>query len=246
MSTPQVFVRYSHANSAFMEMLVRDLTQAGAHVWVDRDGIRDGNIVDQMNEGLKQAEWLVLVQTPDAIASPYVKAEVNAALHRVLKGQMRGMVPVIAAPCPPPHVPPLWSSQQYYDATQDYRGALDGLLRVLGIDKAPPLVHPPTSDGAAWTPVDLMFLWATITQGARRALGEIALRPAGYPMSEVVQRLDCTGPTLGGYLRSVGFALRQFPRKADPLVRDWKKWEYRMDPTIAGIIQKLGQITKDH
>lgn len=45
MAMPQVFVSYSHTDAAFMEQLVQDLTRAGAQVWVDRDGIRDGNIV---------------------------------------------------------------------------------------------------------------------------------------------------------------------------------------------------------
>lgn len=195
-----------------------------------------------MNDGLRNAEWLVLVQTPAAIASPFVQAEVNTALMRVMNRVMQGVLPLVAAPCPPQSIPPIWQGLRHYDATQDYPAALEGVLQVLGIDKAPPVISPSTS-GATWTPVDLMYLWSTISPGARRALGEIVRRPDGYPFAEVLRRLDCTGPTLGGYLSSLGFALRQFPGKKDPLERDWNKEEYRMDAAIAGILQRLAQIT---
>src|SRR5262249_58298316 len=148
--------------------------------------------------------------------------EVNTALTRVMTRQMEGVLPIVAAPCPAESVPPIWQALRYYDATQDYPAALEGILQVLGIDKAPPIISPPAS-GATWTPVDLMWLWATISPGARRALGEIAQRPAGYPLAEVLRRLACTGPALGGYLSSLGFAVRQFPGKTDFLERDWSR-----------------------
>jgi TIR domain len=240
MAPSRLFVSHSHTDDQFTQQLVRDLKRTGAQVWVDQQGIRDGSIMDRINDALSHADWLILVQTPDAVRSPFVTAEVGAALTRVMRGFMQGVIPIIATPCDPRDVPPLWQTLRYYDATQDYPGALNQLLQALGLDKTPPVTAAPAS-GARWSPVDLMRLWAWIAPGARRAVGEIACRPEGYPYPEVLQRLGYDGQTLGGYLTSWAFGLRQFRGKSDPLVRDTS--QYRMDTAIATTIRQLAQIT---
>ena len=242
MAPLRLFVSHNHTDDQFTEQLVRDLTRAGAQVWVDQQGILDGIIMDRINKALSNADWLILVQTPDAVRSQYVNLEVGAALTRVMRGLMQGVIPIIAKPCDPRDVPPLWLTLLYYDATQDYPGALNQLLQALGLDKAPPVTAGAAS-GAQWSPVDLMRLWSWISSGARRAVGEIARRPEGYPYPEVLQRLGYDGPTLGGYLSSWAAGLRQFQGKSDPLVRDSSTSQYRMDTEIATTIRQLAQIT---
>jgi hypothetical protein len=242
MAPLRLFVSHSHTDDQFTEQLVRDLTRTSAQVWVDQQGIRDGNIMDRINDALSNADWLILVQTPDAVRSQYVKLEVGAALTRVMSGLMQGVIPIIAKPCDPRDVPPLWQTLRYYDATQDYPGALTQLVQALGLDKAPPAIADAPSD-SQWSPVDLMRLWSSIATGARRAVGEIACRPQGYPYPEVLQRLGYDGQTLGGYLTSWAFGLRQFRGKADPLVRDSSTASYRMEAEIATTIRQLAHIT---
>ncbi len=240
MAPLRLFVSHSHTDDQFTQQLVGDLKRTGAEVWVDQDGIHDGNIMNHINDALGKADWLILVQTPDAVRSEYVKLEVSAALTRVMSGLMQGVIPIIAKPCDPRDVPPLWQPLLYYDATQDYPGALNQLVHALGLDKAPPVTAAAAS-GTQWSVVDLMRLWSWISPGARRAVGEIACRPEGYPYPEVLQRLGYDGPTLGGYLTSWAFGLRQFRGKSDPLVRETS--QYRMDTEIATTIRQLAQIT---
>jgi hypothetical protein len=132
-AAPRVFVSHRHADEAFTTHLVSDLAAAGADVWVDIQGINDGDFLGRINEALSNREWLVLVMSPDALTSKWVTQEVNAALARWQQGFMRGVVPIMARHCNPREIPPLWTTLHRYDATQDYGDALQGLLRTLGL-----------------------------------------------------------------------------------------------------------------
>jgi toxoflavin biosynthesis protein ToxD len=137
MAQPRIFVSHSHKDEVFTERLVADLHLAGAEVWVDVAGLTHGNFMQRIDEALAQCEWMVLVLTPNAVASQYVKDEVYAALVRVTQGYMRDVIPVLAAPCAPGTIPPQWDAQHRYDATNDYSVALAGVLHAVGL---PPIV----------------------------------------------------------------------------------------------------------
>ena len=91
------------------------------------DELNSGSI----NDALASCDWLVLVLTPAAISSPFVKLEVNTAIGRAMKGYMRGVIPIIAAPTDPRSIPPTWDGLHRYDAIRDYATALQSLLRAL-------------------------------------------------------------------------------------------------------------------
>jgi tetratricopeptide (TPR) repeat protein len=129
----RIFVSHSHKDDRFTKRLVTDLTRAGADVWVDKVGIDHGNFMQVIDQALSQCEWLALVLTPNAIASEHVKTEVFAALNRVHNGYMRGVIPILAAPCQPGSIPPMWDALQRYDATRRLRPALAELLPRVGL-----------------------------------------------------------------------------------------------------------------
>lgn len=136
MSQPRIFVSHSHKDDEFTQRLVDDLHKAGAEVWVDVAGITHGNFMQRIDEALAHCEWMVLVLTPNAIASPYVKDEVYAALHRVKQGYMCDVIPVLTVPCAPGTVPPQWDVLHRYDATRDYAAALAGVRHAVGLPEA--------------------------------------------------------------------------------------------------------------
>jgi hypothetical protein len=133
----QVRVFVSHHRSptedAFTNRLVADLQTAGADVWLDTERIPSGDFVSKINEGLAGRQWLVLVMTPDAIKSTWVRAEVNAAISQVNAGRMLGVIPVVAMACDESDIPLLWANLQRYDATRDYQAAVAGLLHAFGV-----------------------------------------------------------------------------------------------------------------
>lgn len=129
----RVFVSHHHSDEQFTSRLVTDLRCMGAEVWVDKDSIIAGDFRAAIDEGLVRSDRLVLVTTPAALASNNVREEVNAAKERAHRGLMRDVVFIMAAPCRDEEIPPTWAIIQRYDATIDYPGALDALVRALGL-----------------------------------------------------------------------------------------------------------------
>src|SRR6476620_6121288 len=117
-----VFISHHHSEEEdrFTSRLVTDLEIAGADVWVDDVRITSDDFIQKINEGLVGRQWLVLVMTPDALRSPWVQTEVNAALNQVRKGRMFGVIPMMAEPCDDADIPPLLDALHRYDATRNY------------------------------------------------------------------------------------------------------------------------------
>jgi transcriptional regulator with XRE-family HTH domain len=132
-SSARIFVSHSHQDETFTARLVSDLRAAGATVWVDVSDMQYGDFMARINEGLANSEWMVLVLSPDALRSPAVRAEVNAAFNLFWHQQMRGIIPVIAMPSDPNDIPPTWRTLHFYDASRDYDSALSDLLIALGL-----------------------------------------------------------------------------------------------------------------
>jgi hypothetical protein len=159
----RIFVSHHHSpkEDAATARLVADLQAAGADVWVDYQGVSSGSFVQKINEGLSGRQWLVLVMTNAALGSRWVQNEVNAAIHQVNIGRMRGVIPIMMTRCDEAHIPPLWAQLHRYDATKDYEAARDGLLRAmrLSLPPAKDVQHSPRQEVARqMTPDDLRAL----------------------------------------------------------------------------------------
>jgi formylglycine-generating enzyme required for sulfatase activity len=113
----------------------------GAEVWWDVSGIDEGNFLGKINQALQQCQWLVLVLTPNAVASKWVNIEVNAAINRREQGLMRGVLPMLASIMGHDAIPPIWDNLHRYDGVGNYPGEIARLARTLGLSGAP--AEPP-------------------------------------------------------------------------------------------------------
>lgn len=131
----RVFVSHHHSpdEDAFTARLVADLEDTGADVWVDDKSLTANNFVQKISEGLEGRQWLILVMTPQSVASPWVRNEVNAALSEHTAGRMLGVIPIVMTPTPDEAIPVLWRTLHRYDATRGYESARDRLLQALGL-----------------------------------------------------------------------------------------------------------------
>ena len=89
------------------------------------------------------------------------------------------------------------------------------------------------------TAEEFRHVWPQLSAGSRTVLAEVATRPQGYPVADLLAHLGVDGPHLGGMLSSLGFAMKRLPGKQDPLVRDWVAGQYRLPPDIAAVIREL-------
>lgn len=76
-----IFISYSRRDQEFVTRLASDLDAHVAGVWLDQSAIRAGQKWhDEILEGIRDCKALVLVLSPDSIASPYVREELDKAL----------------------------------------------------------------------------------------------------------------------------------------------------------------------
>ena len=76
-----IFISYSRRDQEFVTRLAADLDRQVAGVWFDQSTIRAGQKWhDEIMEGIRECKAFVLVLSPDAMQSKYVREEVETAL----------------------------------------------------------------------------------------------------------------------------------------------------------------------
>jgi hypothetical protein len=76
-----IFISYSRRDQEFVTRLASDLDSHVAGVWFDQSTIRAGQKWhDEIMEGIRDCKAFVLVLSPDAMQSKYVREEVDTAL----------------------------------------------------------------------------------------------------------------------------------------------------------------------
>ena len=89
-----MFVSYSRRDDEFVHRLVVDLQSRGKSVWLDTQGIQDGEVFpDAIREAIEQSDGFVFVITPESVGSRYCAQEVDHAL-----ALSKRVVPVLRAP----------------------------------------------------------------------------------------------------------------------------------------------------
>lgn len=96
-----VFISYSRRDGALVERLAQALRDAGKDVWLDVEGIRDGEVFPlALRTAVESSDAFLFVVSPDSVASPYCSQEVDhaIALHK-------RVVPVLWRPVPDTQIP---------------------------------------------------------------------------------------------------------------------------------------------
>jgi hypothetical protein len=113
-----VFLSHSSKDNDFVRRLADDLRELGHEPWLDEWKIRVGDcIVSKIQEGLARAEYVVLVLTPEAVASGWVDREWKDAYWSEIGEKRVIVLPVLLRAC---EVPPLLRTKKYADFTQRY------------------------------------------------------------------------------------------------------------------------------
>jgi len=128
---PLAFFSYSRHDAEFVLKLAKDLRAAGADLWLDQLDITAGQHWDtSIAEALGRSTRLLVVLSPDSVASNNVMDEVSYALD-----EQKTVIPVLHKPC---EVPFRLRRTQYADFTAGYEKGLAALLRALGVEQASP------------------------------------------------------------------------------------------------------------
>lgn len=137
---PTVFISHSSQDKSFVDRLAADLEVAGLDVWYDKWEIKvSDSIVQKINEGLSESDYLVVVLSPNSVESAWVQQELSSALMSSLSERGIIVLPVLYQDC---EVPYLLRDRRYADFRSDYQAGLQSLLYVLRQERA--TVAPPT------------------------------------------------------------------------------------------------------
>src|SRR5215469_7276417 len=119
-----IFISYSHADSAFVDQLEGDLRKLGFETWVDRQRLAGGQRWRrELQEAVEGAQVLLIVLSPEAIASQSVQIEFDYALDL---GKL--VIPLYYRQCT---VPMELRAIQWIDFRHSYEQGIQALLQAL-------------------------------------------------------------------------------------------------------------------
>jgi hypothetical protein len=153
----QVFVSYAISDTDIAHRLADDLHRAGYTIWIAPESILPGEKwVTAINRGLESSGIFLLVLSPRAVESKWVRDETDAAIVMENEGQVRVFIVRISAS----DVPRLWGLRQHVSIEENYRQGLTELLRALAGGSALPPVppRPPNPEASRRNPAWLIGL----------------------------------------------------------------------------------------
>jgi len=135
----QVFICHDTEDAKFAHRLADDLPRLGVQVWIAPESIGPGESwVSAVERGLEESSHMVVVLTPAALESEWVKKETEVAIAQERKRRIR-VIPLDVEPC---QVPLLLSSYQMVSFHRDYEAGLSQLEKMLGLPVAVPEAAP--------------------------------------------------------------------------------------------------------
>jgi hypothetical protein len=132
--TIQVFISHATEDTQFAHRLADDLQQLGVQIWIAPESIRPGEgWVEAIERGLAESSHMVVVLTPAALGSEWVRKETDVAIAQERKGLIQ-VIPLDVEPC---EVPLLLGSYQMASFRRNYDAGLSQLVDILGVRLMP-------------------------------------------------------------------------------------------------------------
>ena len=133
---PRAFISYAHTDTEIARRLAGDLISNGVDVFADFWDLQPGDsIVDKIFEqGIGNAEFVLILLSPASVASRWVKQELDTGLVRRITGQTR-LIPVIVEQA---EVPVSLRSLKWVDLTVGFDEGVRELVKVIhGVSEKP-------------------------------------------------------------------------------------------------------------
>jgi hypothetical protein len=142
----RLFISHSSKDKDAVDRIVAALSKDGHDIWVDSAKLAPGdNISAKINEGLEQAEGLIVVVSENSFKSPYVQQEFAAiALQQISKGERR----IIPVRIDQSAVPSYLADRVYLDLSRDFDQGLQRLRSTLNAS-TPESIAAVTADSSS-------------------------------------------------------------------------------------------------
>jgi len=137
----QVFISYDSEDTQFAHRLADDLRRLGVQVWIAPDSIQPGEgWVAAIERGLGESSYMLVVLTPAAVESQWVRKETDVAIALERKGRMQ-VIPLDVKSCA---VPLLLGSYQMVSLRREYNVGLRQIAEIVGLRLPVPSAKGPS------------------------------------------------------------------------------------------------------
>lgn len=125
----EIFLSHSDRDRQFVEELVDMMRRHGLRVWYSRSNVLGGQQWhDEIGEAILRCDWFVLVLSPNAVGSTWVKKELMFSFY--LKHLENKIVPLLHQSCDYKQLSWVLCLIQSIDFTQTFEQGCRDLLRV--------------------------------------------------------------------------------------------------------------------
>lgn len=133
----EVFLSHASQDATMAEKIARVLRAHGIPVWyAPTNVIGAQQWQDEIGTALKRCDWFVLLLSPAAVESMWVKRELQYVLQQ--RRYDRRITPVLIEPCDVDDLSWVLSSIHHVDLTGDGEASWSELLRSWGLGYQPP------------------------------------------------------------------------------------------------------------
>lgn len=184
----RVFISYARENEAFVLRLASALKSRGIPVWLDQWDIPPGADWDRaIDQALRESRKVVAVLSPEAVASPQVRGEIQSAVN-----ERKAVFPVLYRDCEVPRILKLYQFSDFKEP-RNFEPELSRLAEALGARTSPHVTkQPPKPHSWRNFVTQLVRLMPSPIAGAAVIAAILVLLSAGYfidrsfqPISEV-------------------------------------------------------------
>lgn len=124
-----VFISYSHADAAFVNILAANLVKRNACVWVDTWELNVGDsILNKVQQAIQDSSALLVVLSKASVASEWCRKELNAGLMRELDEKRVVVLPVLVDDC---EIPLFLREKMYADFRSNFDRGLKSLVEAV-------------------------------------------------------------------------------------------------------------------
>ncbi|WP_067937022.1 toll/interleukin-1 receptor domain-containing protein [Alicyclobacillus kakegawensis] len=125
----KIFLSHSSKDKEFVRKLAADLKELGHDIWFDEWEIRVGDsIVSKINQGIADADYVVIVLSPNAVESGWVEREWQSKYWNEIQENKTIILPVMLETCT---VPSLLGTKKYADFRKSYALGLVELTQAI-------------------------------------------------------------------------------------------------------------------
>ncbi|HEX42178.1 MAG TPA: toll/interleukin-1 receptor domain-containing protein [Phycisphaerales bacterium] len=177
----KLFLSHSSKDKEFCIQLREDLIRMGHTPWLDMYDVKVGDdIVEGIGAGVTEADYVVLVLTPESVSSRWVKKEWHAKFWTEIdEGKIR-LLPVLLKDCT---IPSMLQTKKYADFRQSYAVGFADLVAAI------PILHTPQSGVKGLKHDEQLIRHIEMCQGHQLPLAQCLSGVLAYASQKADQRL---------------------------------------------------------